>query len=144
MLVVPVPPTGDLSSLTNQVAANNGWRLENDLRDTATMNFLRSHIQHVIYIVKENRTFDQVLGDLTNGANGDPTLAIFGRRITPNFHRISTDFVTLDNFFDTGEVSGNGWPWSTAARETDWNEKMIPMNYTFGVNRGDAPYDAEG
>jgi len=144
MLVVPVPQAGDLSSLTNQVAANNGWKLENDLRDTATMNFLRSHIQHVIYIVKENRTFDQVLGDLTNGANGDPTLTIFGRRITPNFHRISTDFVTLDNFFDTGEVSGNGWPWSTAARETDWNEKTIPMNYTFGVNRGDAPYDAEG
>jgi len=144
MLVAPVPQAGDLVTLTNQVAANNGWKVENDPRDTETMLFLRNHIQHVIYIVKENRTFDQVLGDLTNGANGDPSLTIFGRRITPNFHRISTDFVTLDNFFDTGEVSGNGWPWSTAARETDWNEKTIPMNYTFSVNRGDAPYDAEG
>ncbi|GAC1340925.1 MAG: hypothetical protein NVSMB18_11990 [Acetobacteraceae bacterium] len=143
-LVAPVPAATDLASLTNQVAANNGWTVANDPRDAATMAVLRNTIQHVIYIVKENRTFDQLLGDLTNGANGDPSLTIFGRRITPNFHRISNTFVTLDNFFDPGEVSGNGWPWSTAGRETDWNEKMIPMNYTFSVNRQDAPYDAEG
>ncbi len=144
LLMAPVPAAGDLANLTTQVAANNGWSIPSYPDDAATMDFLRQHIRHVIYIVKENRTFDQVLGDLTNGANGDPAITIFGRQITPNFHRISENFVTLDNFFDSGEVSGNGWPWSTAARETDWNEKTIPMNYTFAVNRGNAPYDAEG
>jgi len=145
MLIAPVvPAAADLPNLTTQVAANNGWSVASYPEDEAAMSFLRSRIKHVIYIVKENRTFDQVLGDLTNGANGDPSITIFGRQITPNFHRISNQFVTLDNFFDSGEVSGNGWPWSTAARETDWNEKNIPMNYTFAVNRGNAPYDAEG
>ena len=144
MLMAPVPAAGDLANLTTQVAANNGWSVASNAEDDKTMSFLRQRIKHVIYIVKENRTFDQVLGDLTNGANGDPNLTIFGRQITPNFHRISNQFVTLDNFFDSGEVSGNGWPWSTAGRETDWNEKTIPMNYTFSVNRGNAPYDAEG
>nr|WP_294565072.1 beta-propeller fold lactonase family protein [uncultured Rhodopila sp.] len=144
MLTVPVPGPGDLSNLTTQVAANNGWSIAADKQDEETMAFLRSHIRHVIYIVKENRTFDQVLGDLTNGANGDPSITVFGKAITPNFHRIANSFVTLDNFFDSGEVSGNGWPWSTAARETDWNEKNIPMDYSFGVTRYNAPYDAEG
>jgi len=144
MLTAPVPAVGDLANLTTQVAANNGWSVASNPEDATTMAFLQKRIRHVIYIIKENRTFDQVLGDLTNGANGDPSLTIFGRQITPNFHRISNNFVTLDNFFDSGEVSGNGWPWSTAARETDWNEKTIPMNYTFAVNRGNAPYDAEG
>jgi len=144
LLTAPVPGAGDLANLTRQVAANNGWGVVSDKRDDALMSFLRGKIKHVIYIVKENRTFDQVLGDLKNGANGDPSITVFGRAITPNFHRISNEFVTLDNFFDTGEVSGNGWPWSTAGRETDWNEKTIPMDYTFAVNRGNAPYDAEG
>jgi len=144
MLMAPVPAAGDLANLTTQVAANNGWSVASYPEDVATMDFLQKRIKHVIYIVKENRTFDQILGDLTNGANGDPSLTIFGREITPNFHRISNNFVTLDNFFDSGEVSGNGWPWSTAGRETDWVEKNIPMSYTFAVNRGNAPYDAEG
>ena len=144
VLVLPVPQTSQYASLTAQVAANNGYATENNPADTATMQFLHQNIQHVIYIVKENRTFDQILGDLTNGANADPSINFFGKSITPNFHRISTQFVTLDNTFDSGEVSGNGWPWSTEGRETDWNEKNIPMNYTFGVDRGDAPYVAEG
>lgn len=137
----------NLPALTAQVAKNNGWSTVSTQPDP-TMQFLQAHIQHVIYIVKENRTFDQVLGDLTNGANADPSLTVFGRVITPNFHRIASGFVTLDNFFDPGEVSGNGWPWSTSARETDWNEKNIAMDYTFGygskVTRSNAPYDAEG
>ncbi len=144
MLTVPVPRASDLRHLTKQVAANNGWPVAANPVDSVVMGFLHSRIKHIIYIVKENRTFDQVLGDLKNGANADPSITIFGHAITPNFHRISNQFVTLDNFFDSGEVSGNGWPWSTAGRETDWNEKNIPMNYTFGVNRGNAPYDAEG
>jgi hypothetical protein len=144
LLTVPVPGSGDLPNLTTQVAANNGWGIAKNAYDDTVMGFLRSKIKHVIYIVKENRTFDQVLGDLTNGANGDPSITVFGKAITPNFHRIATRFVTLDNFFDSGEVSGNGWPWSTAARETDWNEKTIPMDYSFGVTRYNAPYDSEG
>ncbi len=144
LLVAPVPKAKDYASLTAQVVANNGWSAVNNPADAATIGFLQQHIQHVIYIVKENRTFDQELGDLTNGANGDPSLTIFGAKITPSLHAIASDFVTLDNFFASGEVSGNGWPWTTEGRETDWNEKNIPMNYTFGVDRGDAPYDAEG
>jgi len=144
MLTLPVPSSDDLSNLTTQVAANNGWDIAPDKRAAGVMSFLRTKIKHVVYIVKENRTFDQVLGDLRNGANGDPSITVFGRQITPNFHKIATNFVTLDNFFDSGEVSGNGWPWSTAARETDWNEKTIPMDYAFSVTRENAPYDAEG
>ncbi|MBV9389394.1 MAG: beta-propeller fold lactonase family protein [Chroococcidiopsidaceae cyanobacterium CP_BM_ER_R8_30] len=141
---LPTPSSSDYASLTSQVAANNHWNVADYPSDDTVMNFLHQHIQHVIYIVKENRTYDQILGDLNNGANGDPSLAIFGQRITPNFHSISQNFVTLDNFFCSGEVSGNGWPWSTASRETDWNEKNIPMDYAFSVTRENAPYDAEG
>jgi DNA-binding beta-propeller fold protein YncE len=151
-LTVPVSAiNANLTTLTAQVEANNGWNSVSP-SPSATMQFLQGKIQHIIYIVKENRTFDQVLGDLTNGANADPALATFGKVITPNFHRIATNFVSLDNFFDAGEVSGNGWPWSTSARETDWNTKNMPMDYSFGygsfshpaVSRSNAPYDAEG
>ena len=147
-LTAPVAAVNaNLASLTAVVERNNGWTTVSNQPD-ATMSFLHQRIQHVIYIVKENRTFDQVLGDLTNGANADPALTVFGRLITPNFHRIATNFVTLDNFFDPGEVSGNGWPWTTSARETDWNEKNMSMDYSFGygsgVTRSNAPYDAEG
>lgn len=151
-LTAPVASvSANLSALTAQVERNNGWNTVSTM-PSATMQFLHQHIQHVIYIVKENRTFDQMLGDLTNGANADPALTVFGKVITPNFHRIATNFVTLDNIFCSGEVSGNGWPWSTEARESDWNEKNIPMDYTFGygsyshpvVTRSNAPYDAEG
>jgi DNA-binding beta-propeller fold protein YncE len=151
-LTVPVAAVNaNLATLTAQVEANNGWNSVST-QPSPTMLFLQGKIQHIIYIVKENRTFDQVLGDLTNGANADPALTTFGKVITPNFHRIASNFVTLDNFFDPGEVSGNGWPWSTSARETDWNVKSIPMDYTFGygsyshpvVTRSNAPYDAEG
>ena len=144
LLTAPVPSAADLATLSHQVAANNGYSLAANAQDAQVMGFLHSKISHVIYIIKENRTFDQILGDLANGANGDPALTVFGRRITPNFHNISTQFVTLDNFFCSGSVSGNGWPWSTAGRETDWNEKNIPMDYGFNVTRANAPYDAEG
>ena len=98
-------------------------------------------------MVKENRAFDQVLGDLKNGANADPSLAIFGRKVTPNFHRLSNQFVTLDNFFDSGEVSGNGWSWSISARETDMVTKTIPLDYAsspVNPNGRGAPYESEG
>lgn len=129
LLSIPVPTAADLPHLTTQVASNNRWATADYPSDDATMAALRQKIQHVIYIVRENRTFDQILGDLPNGANADPSLVMFGRNITPNVHRVASNFVTLDNFFDTGEVSGNGWNWTTGARETDFSQKSIPPNY---------------
>jgi YVTN family beta-propeller protein len=87
-----------------------------------------SPIQHVIYIIKENRTYDQVLGDLPH-ANGDPQLTIFGRQVTPNHHALAEQFVTLDNFYADGEVSVDGHSWSDAAYATDFNEKWWPPTY---------------
>src|SRR5262245_21408724 len=78
-----------------------------------------STIEHVVYIVKENRTYDQVLGDLPQG-NGDSSLAIYGRRVTPNHHRLAEQFVLLDNFYATGGNSGNGHQWVTQANETEY------------------------
>jgi hypothetical protein len=99
---------------------------------------IRSRVKHVIFVIKENRTYDQVLGDLDIG-NGDPHLAILGGDLSPNHHRLARQFVTLDNFYDSGEVSATGWAWSTAARATDLLEKTAPINY---ADRGLA-YEAE-
>jgi DNA-binding beta-propeller fold protein YncE len=139
-LVLPVPGANDLSQLTGLVAQNNGFNLQLTQQDISTMLFLKQHIQHVIYIVKENRTFDQVLGDLTNGSNGDSTLTQFPSFVTPNFHALATNFVTFDNFYDSGIVSMDGWQWSTAARALDLNEKSVVVNY----GKGGANYDSEG
>jgi hypothetical protein len=87
-----------------------------------------SPIQHVIYIIKENRTYDQVLGDLAHG-NGDPKLTLFGADVTPNHHALAQQFVTLDNFYADGEVSVDGHSWSNAAYATDFNEKWWPPTY---------------
>jgi YVTN family beta-propeller protein len=87
-----------------------------------------SPIEHVIYIIKENRTYDQVLGDLAKG-NGDPRLAIFGRKVTPNQHALAEQFVLFDNFYADGEVSVDGHSWSNAAYATDFTEKWWPPTY---------------
>ena len=129
LLTVPVPAPTDYAHLTAQVAANDGYAVAPNPSDATIMAALHARIKHIIYIVRENRTFDQVLGDMTNGANADAGLVMFGRNITPSIHRVASSFVTLDNFFDTGEVSGNGWNWSTGARETDHSVKSIPANY---------------
>ncbi len=100
-----------------------------------------SPIKYVIYIVKENRTFDQVLGDLGKG-NGDPSLCIFGEDVTPNHHAFARDFVTLDNFYVESEVSADGHEWSMAAYATDFVEKTWPLNY--GHGGGKFPYPSEG
>jgi hypothetical protein len=114
------------------------------------MRALRQRIHHVIYVVKENRTYDQVLGDLGKG-NGDPSLAEFPLTTTPNLHAAASRFVTLDSFYDSGEVSGNGWPWSTSARESDAGAKMLPVNYACSPSGGPScaagrggSYDWEG
>ena len=137
-----VPASADLANLTAQVAQNNLYTVAPVASDTAVMNFLHGKIQHVIYIVKENRTFDQILGDLTNGANSDPTLNQFGKRITPNFHRFATNFVTLDNFMDPGDGSMDGWSWTMRGRITSAEGVTQQINYA-GVNRG-LSYESEG
>jgi 6-phosphogluconolactonase (cycloisomerase 2 family) len=99
-------------------------------------------IKYCLYIIKENRTYDQVLGDLREG-NGDPKLCLFPENVTPNCHAIAREFVLLDNFYVDAEVSADGHEWSMAAYATDFVEKMWPMNY--GHNRsGKFPYPAEG
>jgi DNA-binding beta-propeller fold protein YncE len=139
-LTVPVPNSLQLSQLTGQVAQNNGFNFQLSQQDIATMTFLHQHIQHIIYIVKENRTFDQILGDLTNGANADPAYTQFPASVTPNFHNFANQFVTFDNFDDSSMVSMDGWQWSTAARAHDINEKCVTVNY----GKGGCNYDSEG
>jgi DNA-binding beta-propeller fold protein YncE len=85
-------------------------------------------IKYCLYIIKENRTFDQVLGDLGRG-NGDPSLAIFGRDVTPNHHALAEEFVCLDNFYVESEVSADGHEWSMGAIATDFVEKNWPLTY---------------
>jgi YVTN family beta-propeller protein len=87
-----------------------------------------SPIQHVIYIVKENRTYDQVLGDIKEG-NGDASLVLFGEQITPNQHKLAREFVLLDNFYVNSDVSADGHSWSTAAIAPDYVQKMWPNSY---------------
>jgi YVTN family beta-propeller protein len=138
--VIPRPDAAELRELTQQVARNNHFTTPaNDPKSRQLFAILRQHIKHVIYIVKENRSYDQMLGDLEKG-NGDPSLTLFPEAMTPNHHQLARRFVTLDNFFDSGEVSGVGWNWSTAARTTDEVERTIPLNY---ASRG-MPYDVEG
>jgi len=96
-------------------------------------------IRHVIYIIKENRTYDQVFGDLA-GANGDPSLAMYGEDITPNEHKLARQFGILDNFYDSGDVSGDGHVWSTSASISDYIEKTWPIGYRSRQHT----YDSEG
>jgi DNA-binding beta-propeller fold protein YncE len=104
--VVPRPDAAELRELTQQVARNNRFSAPTeDAKSRQLFEFLRQRIKHVIYIVKENRSYDQVLGDLEKG-NGDPSLTLFPDAIAPNHHDLARRFVTLDNFFDSGEVSG--------------------------------------
>jgi DNA-binding beta-propeller fold protein YncE len=98
-----------------------------------------SPIKHVIYVIKENRTYDQILGDLKIG-NGDPSLTMYGADITPNEHKLALQFGVLDNFYDSGEVSGDGHLWSTAAITSDYNEKTWQIAYR-GKER---TYDFQG
>jgi DNA-binding beta-propeller fold protein YncE len=85
-------------------------------------------IHHVIYIIKENRTYDQVLGDIKLG-DGDPSLTMYGSDVTPNQHKLALQFGVLDNFYDSGEVSGDGHNWSTAAITSDYNEQTWQIAY---------------
>ncbi|MFN8239404.1 MAG: bifunctional YncE family protein/alkaline phosphatase family protein [Bacteroidales bacterium] len=88
----------------------------------------KSPVKYIFYIIKENRTYDQVLGDMPEG-NGDPNLCLFGENITPNQHAIAREFVLLDNFYVNGEVSADGHNWTMGAYATDYLEKNWPTSY---------------
>jgi DNA-binding beta-propeller fold protein YncE len=139
-LTLPVPRGDELEDLTEQVVHNNHYNGEKETeRDERVMEALRDKIHHVIYIVRENRTYDQILGDLGEG-NGDPSITVYPQPVTPNQHALASQFVDLDNFYDSGEVSGDGWNWSTSAGAADTIEKTEPINYAGrGLN-----YDYEG
>ena len=88
----------------------------------------KNPIRHVIYILKENRTYDQIFGDLPAG-DGDSSLTMFGAEITPNLHKLALQFGVLDNFYDSGDVSANGHLWSDASATSDYIEKIWPVIY---------------
>ena len=88
-----------------------------------------SPIQHILYIIKENRTYDQVFGDIAKG-NGDPSLVLFGRDVTPNHHAIAEQFVLLDNLYCNGEVSQDGHPWTTSAYASEYNQRAWTLSYS--------------
>src|SRR5207247_9622253 len=89
-------------------------------------------IKHVIYVIKENRTYDQVFGDLPGG-NGDPDLVLFGDESAPNHRELARRFVLFDNFYVDAEVSQDGHPWSTQAMATDYVDKVWPFDYAWGL-----------
>jgi YVTN family beta-propeller protein len=147
--IVPVPGQEDLDLLTARVVRNNGFseggaRLARGAGAAAPHAIPRrigdpSPIKHVVYIIKENRTYDQVLGDLRAG-NGDGRLTLFGPDIAPNHHRLAEMFVLFDNFYADAEVSPDGHNWSTAGMANDYVQKNWPATYS---NRG-RDYDYEG
>jgi hypothetical protein len=98
-----------------------------------------SPIRHVIYVVKENRTFDQILGDF-KGAKGDPDLVVFGEDAAPNHRKLAREFTLLDNFYTAGDVSADGQNWTFGALATDFIEKLWPSYYA----RRRGVYDFEG
>jgi YVTN family beta-propeller protein len=114
---------GQLDQWTQAAMANSPYR-DSKLDEPNPL----PPVQHVIYIVKENRTYDQVLGDMKEG-NGDANLTLFGENVTPNLHKIAREFVLLDNFYVNADVSADGHNWSTAAIAPDYVVKLWPNNY---------------
>ncbi len=144
--IINTPSEAQLKTYTKQVYANTPF---NNNQETIAPGEAgnpipmkvgqKSPIKYVFYIIKENRTYDQVLGDMPQG-NGDTSLCIFGNRVTPNLHSLANTFVLLDNFYVDAEVSADGHNWSTAAYATDFIEKTWPTGY--GGRGGN--YDSEG
>ena len=132
----------DLSRSTGIVIESN--RMKAAAEKIKFADGTQQRIKHVIYIIKENRTYDQVFGDLKQDGkrvgNGDESLTMFGEGITPNLHKLALQFGVLDNFYDSGEVSGDGHVWSNAAIGTDYLEKTWQQAY----RGGQRTYDFEG
>jgi len=129
-----------LKDSTAKCVASN--RLNPDWKALVDVRYreLRSlGVKHVVYVVKENRTYDQVLGDMREG-NGDPSLVDFGEEITPNHHALARRFVLMDNYYCCADVSADGWTWSVAGMIPNYNARNTPVLYS---DRGRA-YDFEG
>ena len=139
--LLPVPGEEQLKRYTAQVRKNNRWDrpVQTEHHHAIPAPGGTSPIKHVVYIIKENRTYDQIFGDMPRG-NGDTSLVLFGREVTPNHHKLAETFVLFDNFYVDAEVSADGHEWSTAAVATDFVEKMWPSVYS---HRGKG-YPAEG
>lgn len=146
MTVFDRPSETELKAYTTVVYRNTPYKKEKELfaagesGNPIPMKLGNpSPIKHVFYIIKENRTYDQVLADMPGG-NGDTSLLLFGRHITPNLHKLAAEFVLLDNFYVDAEVSADGHNWSMSANAVDYLEKTWPTNYG---GRGGG-YDGEG
>src|SRR5882672_2918454 len=126
----------NLSAYTKQVSETNALRGN---ADQVAFPGGGNKVRHVIYIIKENRTYDQVFGDLGAG-DGDPSLTMYGEEITPNQHKLARQFGILDNFYDSGDVSGDGHVWSTSASISDYVAKTWPIAY----RSSEHTYDSEG
>ncbi|NWF86076.1 MAG: hypothetical protein HXY18_19875 [Bryobacteraceae bacterium] len=144
--LIDAPSPGQLADFTRQVLRNSpyqsGSAAESGTPDTSILSSLPgrpSPIEHVIYIVKENRTYDQILGDMASG-NGDPSLCLFPEEITPNHHKLAREFVQLDNFYVNADVSADGHNWSSASIAPAYVQRMWPNSY--GGRR--RHYDYEG
>jgi YVTN family beta-propeller protein len=145
--LINLPTRAKLAELTRRVYANSPYtdamlkaaRAPKEKTAIPVRIGDPSPIKHVIYVIKENRTYDQVLGDMKEG-NGDPSLCLFGEDVTPNQHALAREFTLLDNFYVDAEVSADGHNWSMAAYATDYTEKTWPTNYS----RRGRTYDYEG
>src|SRR5262249_838872 len=146
--IIPLPGNaGQLQKLTDEAIRNDGFDQPGNLDGQGDQSALpirpgaTSPIKDVIYVIKENRTYDQVFGSLGKG-NGDPALNLFGQESAPNQRALERRFVTLDNLYAASEVSADGWNWSTQAYSNTYNQKNWPADYADGDrNRG---YDFEG
>jgi YVTN family beta-propeller protein len=146
MSIVPIPTDEQLAIFSQAVYKNTPFSKDKEINaDGKDGNPIphkvgdSSPIKYVFYIIKENRTYDQVLGDIPEG-NGDKNLVLFGDKITPNQHAVAHEFALLDNFYADAEVSADGHNWSMGAYATDYLEKTWPTSYG---SRGGS-YDAEG
>ena len=141
VVAVTVPTGNGLKEATAEVMAENriaelGHAKKNPLAGIALGT---GKIKHVIYVIKENRTYDQVMGDVAEG-NGDASLTLFGKNVTPNQHALAERFVLLDNLYASGEVSGDGWAWSTEGMADAYVQRNVPYSYS---HRG-RKFDFEG
>jgi YVTN family beta-propeller protein len=146
MSIIDEPSLAQLAVYSKQVYSNSPYTKEREMFSKGEIGNpipmkvgASSPIKYVFYVIKENRTYDQVLGDMPDG-NGDTSLVLFGKKITPNQHKLASEFVLLDNFYVDGEVSADGHNWSLAANANDYLEKTWPTSYS---GRG-GNYDAEG
>ncbi len=144
--IISTPSEKQLEIFSKAVYANTPYTKEKELNaEGLAGNPIprkvgeKSPIKHVFYVIKENRTYDQVLADMPQG-NGDTSLLLFGKNVTPNQHNLASDFVLLDNFYVDAEVSADGHNWSMGAYSTDFLEKTWPTSYGGRGGR----YNAEG